>query len=343
MNIVPMLDRLLPVDTLTGQAGSPVSLLHTLIAAGCDAVPLPAAGATLERWRCLARVAAYDLSLAKLYEGHTDALAIMAALDAPLVTPGSSWGMWAADPPQAGVTASPLDSSPIAPLAQVHLQGDKFWCSGAAGLSHGLLTVRDGAGRLFLAAVDLHAPGITMHTDAWQAVGMAGSASIDLHFEQVSATIVGTAGAYLERVGFWHGGAGVAACWYGGAAALGERVRRDFARTDDPHWTAHLGAIAVALEGARATLRSCAQQLDGDPLAPSVATVLQTRLQIEQVATDVMQHAARAVGAGPLCRDARFARLMADLPVYLRQSHAERDLASLGTRVLDHPLQCWSL
>ena len=36
------------------------------------------------------------------------------------------------------------------------------------------------------------------------------------------------------------------------------------------------------------------------------------------------------LGAGPLSRDARHAALTADLPVYLRQSHAEADLAGLG-------------
>ena len=43
-----------------------------------------------------------------------------------------------------------------------------------------------------------------------------------------------------------------------------------------------------------------------------------------------MHHASRAFGAAPLCRDSYCARHMADLPVYLRQSHAERDLAVLG-------------
>jgi hypothetical protein len=47
-----------------------------------------------------------------------------------------------------------------------------------------------------------------------------------------------------------------------------------------------------------------------------------------------MSHAGRALGAAPLCRNERFARAMADLPVFLRQSHAERDLAALGERVL---------
>jgi hypothetical protein len=47
----------------------------------------------------------------------------------------------------------------------------------------------------------------------------------------------------------------------------------------------------------------------------------------------VIDHATRALGAGPLCRNARFARALADLPVFLRQSHAQRDLAALGERL----------
>jgi hypothetical protein len=44
---------------------------------------LPGNGATLQRWQCTALVAGYDLALLKLYEGHTDALAILAELRGP--------------------------------------------------------------------------------------------------------------------------------------------------------------------------------------------------------------------------------------------------------------------
>jgi hypothetical protein len=37
-------------------------------------VPLPGAGATLTRWRALAAIAARDLPLARLAEGHADAV-----------------------------------------------------------------------------------------------------------------------------------------------------------------------------------------------------------------------------------------------------------------------------
>jgi len=55
----------------------PAAALQRLIDAGVDRLPLPGHGATLARWRALAAVGAHDLSLAKLFEGHTDALAIL--------------------------------------------------------------------------------------------------------------------------------------------------------------------------------------------------------------------------------------------------------------------------
>ena len=58
---------------------------------------------------------------------------------------------------------------------------------------------------------------------------------------------------------------------------------------------------------------------------------------------EVIHHAGRALGATPYCRDQHFARLMADLPVFLRQSHAERDLQRLDQLVPEHPIKAWDL
>jgi hypothetical protein len=51
----------------------------------------------------------------------------------------------------------------------------------------------------------------------------------------------------------------------------------------------------------------------------------------------------RALGAGFYCKEARFARMAADLPVYLRQSHAERDLEALGRIVAMEGAAPWTL
>ncbi|MFB7664020.1 hypothetical protein ACFC1R_08735 [Kitasatospora sp. NPDC056138] len=44
-------------------------------------LPLPGSGRTRTRWETLTRWAQWDLSLARLAEGHTDALAILAELE----------------------------------------------------------------------------------------------------------------------------------------------------------------------------------------------------------------------------------------------------------------------
>lgn len=110
--------------------------LKALQAEGLDRLPLPGSGQTLERFSRLAQVAGHDLRLCKLFEGHTDALAIIAELRSPLPPEGSLWGMWAAEPPTARVRARRNGHRLV-------LQGRKAWCSGATVVSHGLLTAWD--------------------------------------------------------------------------------------------------------------------------------------------------------------------------------------------------------
>ena len=62
-------------------------------------LPLPGAGATRDRWAAFADLAGEDLSLARLGEGHGDAVAILAELGGPRAEPGSRWGVWAANRP----------------------------------------------------------------------------------------------------------------------------------------------------------------------------------------------------------------------------------------------------
>ncbi len=306
--------------------------LHQLIAAGIDRLPLPGAGRTLLRWQVLAAVAAHDLSLVKLFEGHTDALAIQAELGAPSPPPGSRWGTWCAEPPNARLTFSLNGATP-----DVTVSGTKAWCSGAALLTHAVVSGWNETGAPCLAAIALGQPGVTITDAGWHAVGMVATRSVEVQFDRARAILIGEPGAYTSRAGFCHGGAGIAACWWGGAAGIANVVRAmsgPGGPAPDPHRLSHLGAIDVALAAAAALLRDAACWIDADPRADAQAVALRVRLAVEDAANAVMRHAGRALGAGPLCRDARFARAMADLPVFLRQSHAERDLAALGAQIL---------
>lgn len=327
--------------------------LQALVDAGLAELPAPGSGKTLQRWQALARVGSQDLSLAKLFEGHTDALAVMRELGAPPVPSGSSWGMWAAEPPDAKVIFQPIDddatqSDADAGAQSILLEGRKAWCSGARSASHGLLTVwrSDGTGP-FLARVAMDQPGVKVSTEGWLAIGMAASASVDVVFACARAQLVGPVGAYLNRPGFWHGGAGIAACWLGGAQTLANALYQATARGGSSEKNLlrqiALGKVDLALRHTAALLREAAVWIDAHPAADASLLAMRVRLSAEASADLVLTEAGRALGAAPFCKDASFARMACDLPVYLRQSHAERDFAALGEGVAAIGPQSWAL
>jgi alkylation response protein AidB-like acyl-CoA dehydrogenase len=295
------------------------------VASGRLDLPLPGGGRTWERWAVLADLAGEDLSVARLSEGHADALAILAELGAGPPPAGSRWGVWAAQPPGPGLTASRAAGG-------WRLDGIKRYCSGAHSCTHALVTAAAPDGnRLFAVATDDLAPV----AGTWPATGMAGSDTLDVEFTDIPGEPVGEPGGYTERPGFAHGGAGVAACWYGGARGVGQTLLAAAAKRDiGPHALAHLGAVDIALQTARDSLARAAAEIDADPEDQEHGgwrRTLRVRALVEATATEVMTRVGRALGAGPLCHDEAHGRRVADLTVYVRQHHAERDLAELGT------------
>jgi alkylation response protein AidB-like acyl-CoA dehydrogenase len=299
------------------------------VGAGRLDLPMPGSGATRERWAVFADLAGEDLSLARLGEGHADALAILAELNGPSPRPGTRWGVWAANPPGPNVTASRRSGSWL-------LSGTKQYCSGARICTHALVTAADDAGdRLFAVSTDNLEPD----TGSWPATGMAGSDTLDVGFPGIRAEPVGPPRGYTNRPGFSHGGTGVAACWYGGARAVGRTLINAASKGDvGPHGLAHLGAVDIALRTARAALDQAAAEIDAEPddlRGEGPARSLRVKTLTEAVATAVMARTGRALGAGPLSHDEAHSRAVADLTVYLRQHHAERDLARLGELVTE--------
>jgi alkylation response protein AidB-like acyl-CoA dehydrogenase len=302
------------------------SALGALERRGLLELPLPGAGATFERFDALFEIAAIDLSLARLAEGHTDARAILSELGAP-ARPGL-YGVWAADPPGNSLRAERCAGG-------YRLQGIKRYASGASSLQRALVTARSTAG-LQLFDVALASAGIVPIAGSWPALGMAHSQSLDVRFEAVGvpdSAAIGGIGAYLERAGFWHGGVGVAACWYGGALGCARLLHARLSRACDDHAAAHLGSIRVACHAMHAVLAEAARAIDADPRDRSGTArerALLVRGVIERGCEEVLRHTSRATGSSAMVFDPPHARRCADLPVYIRQHHAERDLAELG-------------
>ena len=299
-------------------------MLRWAISCG-EGVPRPAGGATGDRWDLLATVAAQDLTVARVLEPHLDALAILAeAGQEP--EPGSSWGVWAAEGGGERLLARGDDSTGWV------LEGRKPWCSLAGEVSHGLVTAWVGDRRR-LFAIALDDDGVTVEVGTWAPAGLAAVVTGPVAMRSVAARPVGTTGWYFERDGFWWGGVGVAAVWYGGAVGLARRLAAQMtAREPDQLALMHLGEVDAALSAARATLGQAASQVDGGQVVGRQAMLLGARVRhvVASAVEAVSRQVAHALGPAPLSQEPEHASRVADLALYVRQHHAERDAANLG-------------
>ena len=284
-----------------------------------------------EVWEVLANTALQDVAAARILEPHLDALAILSDAESPELTAidadaGSTWGVFAAEGRGMRLEAT-RDGDAWS------ITGTKPWCSLAGRLSHALVTAHLDGGERGLFAVDLRSTGVSPHDGPWVARGLSGIVSAAVDFDAAAAVPVGGPGWYLERPGFAWGGIGVAACWWGGAIGLLEWLAAAASATDDPLTAMHLGAADAALWGARATLADAADRADGRTgIAPTVIAG-RARSVVATAVEQALLHSAHGLGPGPLTSDEAYARRVADLQVYVRQHHAERDDASLGRKV----------
>lgn len=323
----------------TIHGGDTESALAVAISAGSEA-PLPGSGATTRRWEILATIAAQNLTAARVTEAHLDALAILAeaALDAVSdladlgVETGSTWGVFAAEGP--GVRVEARQDGPSGAWS---LTGVKPWCSLAGRLSHALITAHTSAGHRRLFAIALQDGTVAAGGGQWVSRGLPQVPSGPIELTGTPAIPIGVDEWYLTRPGFAWGGAGVAACWFGGAVGLGRSLLAAAGRRDpDQIGMMHLGGVDATLTGVRAVLATAARQID-DGLADGADGALmagRARAVAAAGAEDVLSRSAHASGPAPLATDEDHAARVADLQIYVRQHHAERDLAALGRAVL---------
>ncbi len=277
-------------------------------------------------------MAQHDLVVGRLVEAHADAIAITAELGASLVEPGQRWGVWAAGPADS-VRARPEG-------ARWRLDGMKGWCSGAGLATHALLDASALSGQQ-LFAVELDAPGVVVGPSTWVGPGMARADTRSVTFQQAAAVAVGGAGQYLARPGFWAGAIGVAACWHGGTLTVAQALLDQSRHHSEPHLLAHLGAVQVALQENQAVLSAAAARLDDCFRRDHQVLAGTVRATVERNAAEVMDRVGRALGPAPLAHDSRHAAVVADLTVYIRQHHGERDLEEIG-RLVSQQNDPWS-
>jgi hypothetical protein len=303
--------------------------------------PLIGGGATATLWEILAGTAYRDVATARVLEPHLDALSIVAQAGTDLdadrdpwglrsigVDAESTWGVFAAE--GAGVRVDAREEA-----SGWALHGTKPWCSLAEHLTHALVTAYVGEERR-LFAVPLRAEGVTAHGGPWVARGLPRIVSAPVDFAGARAVPVGEVGWYLRRPGFAWGGMSVAACWWGGALGVADALAEAAAsERADQVALVHLGRADAATWAARAALREAADLVDAGDGTDMRLLAQRVRDVVVDAATRVLAEADAALGPLPLVADERHASRVADLHLYLRQHHGQRDAARLGKLVLE--------
>jgi alkylation response protein AidB-like acyl-CoA dehydrogenase len=291
-------------------------------------IPLPGAGDTATRHRLLFEIGRKDLSLARLVEAHWDAVAILRESGNEPKT-DCLYGVWTSERPGQALTFEQDGYT-------LRIDGKKMFCSGAGLVDRALVTV-DGL-QPQLVDVDLrgNAHALRFDDSDWKTSAFQETHTSTVAFQDVrvsSEDLIGAPGWYLQRPGFWHGACGPAACWAGGAAGLVDYAKEQ--SREDPHTLAHLGAMHASIWALRSFLDTAGHEIDDAPAdrENAITLALTVRHLTEQACTEVLRRLARAYGPYPMAMNEKITRRYQELDLYLRQSHAERDLEVLGRTI----------
>ena len=335
----------------------PTEDIHALAAIGALKAPMPPAygglglGTTRDGALALLDVLRWighgSLPLGRLYEGHVNALALIArfgnasqveaaARDADEGVQFGVWNTQASD----GLA---LEETPTG----WRLQGRKTFASGAGSVGRPLVTARldDGGVVMVLPRLDQEAGnGPRADLSDWCAHGMRASATGNYDFSGLAVSandIIGSEGDYHREPGFSAGAWRFAAVQLGGVERLLDEARlhlRQAGRSSDPHQLARMGEAVVAAETAKLWVTRAAelaeQDDDGRDPGQITAYVNFARCAVERAGLDVLELVHRSVGLAGFLRTHPIERLSRDLATYLRQPAPDRALTTAAAYVL---------
>ncbi|HTI34427.1 MAG TPA: hypothetical protein VL422_12165, partial [Miltoncostaea sp.] len=323
----------------------PEGAMRLLEGAGVLAATVPVRGrparAPGEEWSLVRRVAAADGSVARILDGHLNAVERVALLApgplrdeelAAVATGRRRMGVWGADPlPHEGAPAT-LEGAP----GDRRISGGKVFCSGAGGIDRALVTARDRAGRPVLALVDL-SEGVAIDRDWYRGSGLRTAESHRVRFEGARVlAVLGAPGELVREPWFSRDAIRTAACWAGLADRAAAAVLDALAARPE---IGDLEALAAGrIAGAIATID---RWLDGAAReaaradADLRATSVQLRAAVADACRTILDEGTRATGSRPLVDGGALDRCRRDLDLFLLQHRLDPMVARLGRAAIE--------
>lgn len=262
-----------------------------------------------------------DVPLARLAEGHVDALKILDQAGARPVA-GALYGVWASRSARTGLRAAEDGD-------HLRLSGTLRFASGSGLLDRALVPVWFDEQRSVL--LDLDVTGLAFDASVWRTAAMVPSRTYETRLEDLSvprSAQRGAEGFYLGRPGFSAGGLGVAACWVGGAARVLDVLLALHPRPR-PVQQRRFGAIRTDLVVAAAAVRAGGVLLE-DPATDTGPVALEVRTVVAEAVHRVLANARLLTGPTGLALDDAVAHVVPDLELYVLQHDLDAAFAALG-------------
>ncbi|PSO17082.1 acyl-CoA dehydrogenase family protein [Bradyrhizobium sp. MOS003] len=283
-----------------------------------------------------------DLSVARIYEGHVNAVSLLAryghrdqmqALSGHVANGGLS-AVWGADDAE-GLHV--IDGNPRV------LRGRKILASGAGFVTDPIVTaVAEGSQIMCL----LHLTDQKVDLSGWTAQGMRSTATgaIDLSGTVISSNnVVGVAGDFMRQPHFSGGAWRFCAAHTGAIERLVDLFRDHLVargRGGDPYQQERLAQCIASAKTARQWVEEAARRLSTDEPGSInvVAFANLTRMVTERCALDVMEAVQRGVGLTSFVRPHPIERISRDLATYLRQPVPDLAMSDGAKAFLDSRL-----
>lgn len=279
--------------------------------------------------RFLYRIGRHDLPLARLVEGHVDALQIIqryddpAAADRVLASAGSGalFGVW-----NAALVGEPLR------VTDGRLYGGKSFASGAGILTHAIAGADTPEGHRLL-LIDLAASAPEIDRTWWNVVGMERSQTHVVRWngaDSGSFRTIGEPGDYVREPFFSGGALRFVACHAGGVAGVFDHVRNHLLATGrggDPHQLGRIAELYGTAEAAADAVRAVAATW---PEPGFVERVAAARLAVAAAAERAITLAQQTVGVSGMFVAHPLSAAMTNLMVYLRQPAPDAQRMRVG-------------
>ncbi|ETF03619.1 hypothetical protein W822_05650 [Advenella kashmirensis W13003] len=296
-----------------------------------------------------------SLSVARLYEGHMNAvkLVVLYASDAQKtqllarLAEGQLWGVWGADG-ATPLSGSLISDTPTGPRRYM-LHGQKAFASGLGLLDQAIVTFNKGPDGVALALVNVSEPK-RQDKAAWRASGMKATWSGVYDFEGVqidASVLIGKPGDYIKEPYFEGGIWRYCAAQHGAVEQIVRLWRARLeqrGRAEDPIQLSRLARARARLIAVYAMLRDACLQVETfvatkpstgnfgleDDRRNAVEMALLAREMTEEMAVVVMDDAKKSLGVEAHLPQSDLERIFRDLSLYLRQAGPDGKLLNAG-------------